>query len=126
MLPARAAAISSERRNRRLQILFPRSRGISAHQLQPVTAFRNVSEEENVMDIPSEFSLRALNIRAVNRFPIVTGRMEFLTLTFNVTFRFYLFNKQRSRYVTIIPGCVETLHTSSGLQVFFTAPGILV
>lgn len=77
MFLTRAAEVSGEHRHNRLKILFTLSWGNSANQLQSVTAFTNSVEEENVMDIPLEISLQALNIQTVNRYPISRGKMEF-------------------------------------------------
>lgn len=93
------AEVSGEHRGSRLEILFSLSSGNSANQLQSVTAFMNSVEEENVMDIPLEISLQALNIQAVNRYPIGRGKIEFLTLTFKVTFYVFIYLITKDRIV---------------------------
>lgn len=116
MFLTKAAEVSGEHRDSRLKILFTLSWGNSANQLQSVTAFLKSVEEENVMDVSLEISLQAVNIQEVNRSPIGWGKMEFLTVTFKVTFTSYLFNNQKTHYSRILPGCVQTIHSSSGLE----------
>lgn len=49
-------------------------------------------------------------------------------MTFKMIFTIYLFNNETSHYLSIIPGCVQTIHGSSGLEVLYCTgePGMRI
>lgn len=65
---------------------------------------------------------------AVSRYPMGCGKNVFLTLTFKASFTLYLFKCPKSFYSIIIPGCVQTVHSSSGLRILYCTgyPGVRI
>lgn len=98
---SRAAKVSGEHRDGWLKILFTLSWGNSANNLSLPSWI--LWKKRMSWTSPR---------RSACTPPPKTTKMDFLTLTFKVTFKFYLFtNQTKSHYFRIIPSCVQTMHS---------------